>query len=187
MYHIKNDKRCLKSAKKIGAALKTLLKSKPLADISITDIQKLSGTGRSTFYRLFDNIDDVILYMAEEELLDLVNLFHILSWQDFTSRFIEEIISGSRELTNIAESGKMHIISRAFRANLTHEAELSNVDLDNTSRYMIAIFVGSCISLVTAWDEAGRKESTEDLACIMGKVLDYKELEAGLISRGRNP
>jgi len=186
MYHIKNDKRCLASAKKIGTALRALLRSKPLEEISITDIQKMSGTGRSTFYRLFDNIDDVILYMTEEELLDLVNLFHILSWQDFTSRFIEGIISGSRELTNIAESGKMHIISKAVRTNLTREAELAHVDFDNTSRYMIAIFVGSCISLVTAWEEGRKKESTEDLARIMSKVLNYKELEAGLIKHERN-
>ena len=66
MYHIKNDKRCLKSAERIGDALRSMLDEKPLSDITVTDIQRLSETGRSTFYRLFDNIDDVLLYIAEE-------------------------------------------------------------------------------------------------------------------------
>lgn len=72
MYHIKNDKRCQKSAARIGEAFRTVLAGKQLSEITVTDIQKASGVGRSTFYRLFDNIDDVLLYVAEDEFHGLI-------------------------------------------------------------------------------------------------------------------
>ena len=177
MYHIKDDLRCRKSAEKIGEAYRSLLKLKPLGEISITDIQKKSGTGRSTFYRLFDNTDDVLLYIIEEEFRDMGRMYRELDWQDFTAGFIGSIISGSRELSNVAGSGKTHLITMALRRNLTHETEMLGFDTGNNPGYMIAIFVGACLSLVIAWEENGRQESTEELARLMRKALNYSEME----------
>ena len=177
MYHIKNDKRCLKSAARIGEAFRTILASKQLSEITVTDIQKASGVGRSTFYRLFDNIDDVLLYVAEEEFHGLITLYKDLSWSGFTEHFIGGIMSESRGLVNIASSGKTRLISKALRINLTQAAETDNYEFDNLSRYMIAMFVGGCISLVTAWDENGREESIDELARLMQQAFNYGKIE----------
>lgn len=177
MYHIKNDKRCIKSAGRIGEALRELLSEKPLSDITVTDIQKRSGAGRSTFYRLFDNTDDVLLYLAEEEFQEMVRKYRELEWTDFTEHMIRNIMSESRVILNVTSSGKMHVISKALRNDLTREAEADRYEFDNLSRYMIAIFIGGCISLVTAWDENGREESVDELARMMRRAFDYKAIE----------
>lgn len=177
MYHIKNDKRCYKSAEKIGIALRELLERKPLTDITVTDIQKSSGVGRSTFYRLFDNVDDVLQYQVEEEFSGLMKKYKEMSWTVFTKQFIESLISDSRVIMNIASSGKMHVVSRALRNNLTDEAEKDSYRFDNISKYMIAMFVGGCISLVTAWDENGRQESVDELARLMQHAFNYNKIE----------
>lgn len=177
MYHIKNDKRCIKSAGRIGEALRELLSEKPLSDITVTDIQKRSGAGRSTFYRLFDNTDDVLLYLAEEELREMVRKYRELEWTDFTEHMIRNIMSESRVILNVTSSGKMHVISKALRNDLTREAEADRYEFDNLSRYMIAIFIGGCISLVTAWDENGREEPVDELAQMMQTAFDYKTIE----------
>lgn len=177
MYHIKNDKRCIKSAARIGEALRELLTEKPLSEITVTDIQKRSGTGRSTFYRLFDNTDDVLLYLVEGEFLDMVNDYREMDWTDFTEHLIRSIMSESRVILNVTSSGKMHVISRALRNDLTQVAEADNYKFDNLSRYMIAVFIGGCISLVTTWDETGREESVDELARMMRKAFDYKAIE----------
>ena len=177
MYHIKNDKRCIKSAARIGEALRELLTEKPLSEITVTDIQKRSGTGRSTFYRLFDNTDDVLLYLVEGEFLDMVNDYRELDWTDFTEHLIRSIMSESRVILNVTSSGKMHVISRALRNDLTQVAEADSYKFDNLSRYMIAVFIGGCISLVTTWDETGREESVDELARMMRKAFDYKAIE----------
>lgn len=177
MYHIKNDKRCIKSAARIGEALRELLTEKPLSEITVTDIQKRSGTGRSTFYRLFDNTDDVLLYLVEGEFLDMVNDYREMDWTDFTEHIIRNIMSESRVILNVTSSGKMHVISRALRNDLTQVAEADSYKFDNLSRYMIAVFIGGCISLVTTWDETGREESVDELARMMRKAFDYKAIE----------
>ena len=182
MYHIKNDKRCQKSAARIGEALRTLILDKPLPEITVTDIQKASGVGRSTFYRLFDNIDDVLLYIVEEEFRDLVTQYKELSWSGFTEHFISNIMSESQGLVNVVSSGKTHLISKALRINLTQAAATDNHEFDNLSRYMIAMFVGGCISLVTAWDENGREESVDELARLMQQAFNYGRIEQ-LLSR----
>ena len=177
MYHIKNDKRCIKSAARIGEALRELLTEKPLSEITVTDIQKRSGTGRSTFYRLFDNTDDVLFYLVEGEFLDMVNDYREMDWTDFTEHLIRSIMSESRVILTVTSSGKMHVISRALRNDLTQVAEADSYKFDNLSRYMIAVFIGGCISLVTTWDETGREESVDELARMMRKAFDYKAIE----------
>lgn len=186
MYHIKNDKRCIKSAARIGEALRELLTEKPLSEITVTDIQKRSGTGRSTFYRLFDNTDDVLLYLVEGEFLDMVNDYREMDWTDFTEHLIRSIMSESRVILNVTSSGKMHVISRALRNDLTQVAEADNYKFDNLSRYMIAVFIGGCISLVTTWDETGREDSVDELARMMRKAFDYKAIEE-ILTRPAKP
>lgn len=60
MYHIKNDLRSQKSAELIYHSLRNLLWNKSLNDITITDIHNDCGVSRMTFYRLFDNLTDVL-------------------------------------------------------------------------------------------------------------------------------
>ena len=180
MYHIKNDKRCQKSAARIGEALRIMLGEKPMAEITVTDLQKASGTGRSTFYRLFDNTDDVLLYIAEEEFRGLMALYRTMNWSEFTQHFISSIITESQGLLNVASAGKSYLISKALRNRLTEEAEADSYKFDNISKYMIAMFVGGCISLVTAWDENGREEPIEELARLMQHAFNYSKIEAFL-------
>jgi len=180
MYHINSDKRCLKSAARISGALRKLLTEKQLTNITVTDIQKASGTGRSTFYRLFDNIDDVLLYLAEEEFRDMADLYRELSWEEFTGKLIAGIAEEGQELANIVSSGKAAVVSRALRSELIHEAQKDHRKFDNRSRYMISLFVGGCISLVAAWDENGRSESIEELTDIMQNAFDYTRIERTL-------
>ncbi len=65
MYHISPDKRAEKSAMLLCRALNAMLLRRPLADISVSDLQRASSVGRSTFYRLFDNIPDLLNYQCE--------------------------------------------------------------------------------------------------------------------------
>ncbi len=78
MYHISDNKRRIESAELLSDALFKILEHKPYEEITITDLQKSSSVSRSTFYRLFDNIDDIFHYQLDmifstlkEELLHI--------------------------------------------------------------------------------------------------------------------
>ena len=65
MYHIKNDKRAQASTELICAGLLACMKEKPFARITITDVQHASTVSRSTFYRNFDCLEDVLALLCD--------------------------------------------------------------------------------------------------------------------------
>lgn len=67
MYHISQDKRAKQSSELLFNALERLMQSKSLRDISITDLVQEAQVGRTTFYRCFDTIEDVLRYKCDQE------------------------------------------------------------------------------------------------------------------------
>lgn len=65
MYRIGNDKRKKQSAELIYRGFEGLMRTHDYIDISISRIINASGIGRATFYRLFDDKSDVVLYQME--------------------------------------------------------------------------------------------------------------------------
>lgn len=65
MYHISKDKRTIESARLIYEGLLECLKTKAFDQITVSDLQKESGVARSTFYRAFDNISDVLYWKCD--------------------------------------------------------------------------------------------------------------------------
>ena len=62
MYRVSDNARTKKTAALICEGLEKCLQIKPLDQIRINDIYKQCYVSRSTFYRLFDSILDVLLY-----------------------------------------------------------------------------------------------------------------------------
>lgn len=72
MYRIGNDKRKTQSAKLVCKGLEELMRTHDYNDITVTSIVNASGVGRATFYRLFDDKSDVVLYQMESVLTELI-------------------------------------------------------------------------------------------------------------------
>ncbi|GEM_PF-5850719 len=65
MYHISKDKRAARSAALIYDGLLECMKKKPFDAVTISDLQKASGVARTTFYRAFDNLSDVLYWKCD--------------------------------------------------------------------------------------------------------------------------
>ena len=65
MYHIKHDKRAESSVELICTAVLELLETKPLGEITVSDVQRRSTVSRSTFYRNFDSLEDVLALLCD--------------------------------------------------------------------------------------------------------------------------
>lgn len=72
MYHIGNDKRKIQSAKLICKGMEQLMTTQDYHAISVTQIINASGVGRATFYRLFDDKSDVVLYQMESVFDEII-------------------------------------------------------------------------------------------------------------------
>ncbi|QDP02365.1 TetR/AcrR family transcriptional regulator [Thalassotalea sp. PS06] len=180
MYHIKQDKRSERSAEKIYQGLNELLQSKKLSEITVSEVCKVSGVGRTTFYRNFDIVTDVLAMKCDlcfkEVLAGFVqqNGFRSFNKINLLRYYISYWISNWKVLDNIVKANRIDIIykshlqgSRIIETKFNPNPHLSETE----RRYFIAMKTGETISILTAWIEGGRKESPEQLFAIVQKFL----------------
>jgi len=178
MYHIKKDKRCLKSAEAITGGLEVMLQHKNYADISISDILRVSRVGRATFYRLFDTVDDVVVYKIDQIMQEIMNDYRQVPYEEFTRGFLKMLFVRSGEWINIVSAGRMDLIIHSMRNSLENMLEHDQVPKDSEADYRLAVFSGAALSLIVAWNEKGREESIDELASVLDKYLDLDALAA---------
>lgn len=76
MYHTKNDPRSLYSAGLMYKGLVELLDSKEFNSITVSDIVRQAQVGRTTFYRHFDTIEDILVWRCSMTIQELKQFAH---------------------------------------------------------------------------------------------------------------
>ncbi|MFV0560815.1 MAG: TetR/AcrR family transcriptional regulator [Enterococcus sp.] len=177
MIHIKNDKRVLRSANLIQEGLVKCLKYKEFNEISISDIQRESSISRATFYRIFDNLYDVLYYQCNllattmEEGFSKKNapnienfLFYSLSFWLDNYRFLEAIFTSNR--VDILQT-VMQEHSEYLKKMLNLHA-ISKIELN----YFISSSTALLSSILMTWIKNGKKENPEELYKLYVNVIN---------------
>lgn len=174
MYHIKKDKRAIRSSNLIFDALDLLMAQKNFQDITVSELVDQAQVGRATFYRNFDNIEDVLRFKCDQTFDDLFNFFVeygrnnpsgdkfpflklILQYFDFDSRIIELLI----------QANKTFLLQNAFKKQLS--PLISNpaniVDIPAIyQEYLKEIYSSTATNILLHWIKTGKKESPEELS-----------------------
>lgn len=150
----------------ITEALITMLDKESFEDISITDLAKRAGVGRVSFYRNFENKEDVIRqYLAK--------LFHVWSEslhdiQGF--ELIEAIFSFFYE--------NKEIFLLLYRRGLSHlslqcvrDAYGPKPQQDNAAAYGAAFISYGLYGWLEEWFKRGIKESPAEMAALLEKII----------------
>ncbi|MGI6046145.1 MAG: hypothetical protein ACOYCA_04815 [Eggerthellaceae bacterium] len=183
MYHIKNDARSLKSAELFYRGLLRCLADEPLDKISVTDVQRASGAGRSTFYRNFDAVIDILQWKCDSQFAEAINgyaasvdegksedllLYMLRYWMD-RADVIEALLA----------AGRVDVVYRSFldsrRVVQAHlDARGAFAHDERFDRYFSAVSAGMFLSIMDAWVAGDKKESPEQVAKLVqvqGKYL----------------
>ncbi|MCQ2325678.1 MAG: hypothetical protein MJZ58_05745 [Paludibacteraceae bacterium] len=165
MYHISSSKRTLDSAQKIESALNKLLDSVSLDRISVSQICKEAGVGRTTFYRLFDMPVDIIQWRCDtnskaqyDELMSKSKKVIAFPF-DFNLRYVFEHpqaleLAYKAGRTDIAEASFNRYNSDLLKA-LQDTYHISNMDLEVSELIVTSIITSS----FKHWIENGKKET----------------------------
>lgn len=171
MYHKKQDKRSIQSCDLIYTALDQLLEEKPFESISVKDIVDRANIGRTTFYRNFDTIEDILKLKCDEafngmkEYLIFNNqgsliLKTFLRYWYLDSRILEILIHIKR--TDIIVDSFTRIIEQFIeKIDAQHE---SPVQYRN---YFIAIRIGVALNILEQWIKDGKNIPPDDLADLL--------------------
>lgn len=184
MHHIKNDKRTKTSAELIWKGLLKCLENKNFDNITISDLQKTTGVARTTFYRCFDNIRDILSWKCDKCFYEALNYYDYnknLNELRLAEHYFNYWLNNSDILELLIKINKLDIIySSHFKtAEILKEkyGELENLN-SRQNKYFIAIRTGLTISILTTWVHYGKKETIEDLLeIIKEQLLLIKDIE----------
>lgn len=154
----------------IALALIQLMKKKPFAHISISEIAKVAGVNRSSIYRNFNSKEQILNdyittlysnYFHEEDVL------HRFSEQADIQHFLVprfRFIKQNREFfTVLQKNNLLYYIFEQMEPELV--LLLSGRDA-SISEYYLAMFSGAYAGTVRQWITNDFKESEEEMAAI---------------------
>ena len=159
--------------KDITYAVFELLKTKPLADITTTEIIKKAGVCRSSFYRNF--------YLPE----DVIRQYGIALFQEIDRRtpsaqegFREHILSFStflwtqqERLTLIENRGLFYLLDEPIMEHCKRQIQRLGAC---SNRYHAEYHAGAAAQLIRAWIHNGFEESPQEMSEVICSLLDLK-------------
>lgn len=179
MYHISRDKRAMQSAELIYRGLLQCLERKPFDQITVTDVQKASGVARTTVYRSFDNLSDILYWRCDlcfQEALHSVQPADSPSELKLMEGYFTYWTEHSDILKLLIDINRQDIIYACHMNNAELLAqsygELPEMDETN-ARYFIAIRTGVTISILKAWLDGGCKETARELMTMLRTQLSF--------------
>ncbi len=171
------DKKMTKAKLNILRALEALLYKRSLEEITVSDIVKLSGVARKTFYRHFqDKFDalNVYFYMFYQESFEKINEGE--SWEDALFTYL-----------SVCEE-KAAVLLHAYSGN--DYAGLQNYDIDMTEKtyqkyllergadieskemqFAVRIAASGGASMIIEWIRSGMKEDKRVLVGLIKRTL----------------
>lgn len=121
MYHIRRDRRAERSAQALYEGLIGCLETTALSSVSVSDVSRAAGSSRATFYRLFDNVPDILDWKCEQILCQAIARIdpaERTSFQAAFTQFISSWIEEPRLVAVLATGPGLDILDRAHTRHM---------------------------------------------------------------------
>lgn len=175
MYHIAHDQRTRKSAALICEGLAEKLREKPYGEISITDVCAPRGIARTTFYRLFDTLDDVLLYQFDTLFEESLRRYS--PGDSYAKVILQTAMQTPSLIAAIVSSGRNDLFDFSTRAKETAVLAALQLDVSKADRlYCTPMLNHMAYAVLSTWVRGGCRETEAELYQIMKR-------EIGIISK----
>ncbi len=164
--NVKNNKRRRESQERIEKAFVELLQTKEIKDISVSEIVKISGLNRSTFYANYIDVFDLadkVRTRLESEFSDLFADYDYFNDRGGALKMFSHIKENQlfyKTYFKLCYDEK-HLVS-IYDKNLA-QAE----HLDGNIKYHIEFFRNGLNAIIKLWIKDGCKESPEEMAEVL--------------------
>jgi len=181
MYHIKDDQRSIRSSVMIYEGLVKLMREKEFAAINVTDLIDAANVGRTTFYRNFDEIEDVLWMRCDQVVSGLVEYLRAYRQQEqaesraaILKPILRYFYLHSELIELLMKAKRIHIFEEAmltrfkpFKAIIGTFYGLEGDYVD----YVMALRIGGITNILTHWIEKGKKQAPDELADRLGIIV----------------
>lgn len=166
-----NLNECVKES--ITVALLNLMRKKAFSEIKVTEIVKLAGVGRTSFYRNFESKEDV-LKKHINRLYSEYFLTHKLPDMSVEKERRSHMLSRFRFVKQNADFfvllNKNNLLYEIFESidNSTLE-KIATIDVKN--RYSAAFMSSACVGVIKEWINRKFKETEEELVEVFMNII----------------
>ena len=185
MYHIKSDKRSQTSAAQIVCGLQECLKSTPLKAVTVSDLHRITGISRATFYRLFDTPEDVLIYQLDQMTEGSVAFYESqreLSSAELLEKTVSMGLQNHEFIKALVVNGRQDLLFRYTERSFRKLDSIKGIfpeDMEKTERdYIIAHLSMSMVATQITWARNGQKECAADLIRYLKR---YTEVVSAMI------
>lgn len=158
----------------IAEAIIELMKTQELKKIKISTVVKKAGVSRTTFYKHFNCLEDVLDdYMNEivaEYIVEREKNSDIKSLYDYknillTIYFFDQYADFFKIVT---QQGFYSLLIDAMNAFMTKDVYFSRFDL-----YELYCYSGGLLNIFIKWEEDGKQEKPEEIAQIVYDLFHH--------------
>jgi len=174
MYATNDNMQALESRKMIRDALLALMKKYPYKDITITQICQEAQVVRQTYYRNFENKNDI----PEFHLDTMFRIYfeEYYKGDDVHAQlkdFFEYMLMNREFLVLTAENNLFFMIDRTITVNIHKVLSFQQLTIDEPKfeRYVAGFIASTICSLLTLWVNNGFVESPETMSGLAQRFL----------------
>ena len=174
MYHIKNDQRAIRSSRMLYEALAQLIRERPFNTITITHLVDAAQLGRTTFYRNFDEIEDILRMRCDQVFDELVGYIVAFRQENrapepglLLKPMLRYFYLHSDIIDLLLRAKRMDILQDAFRARsqVMQAAVAQQMQIaDEYIAYGIEVRLNVMIAIVAHWVQTGKRQAPDELA-----------------------
>ncbi len=178
------DRRVLRSRAKIRSALFELVKEKPYAQISVTELTERAGLNRKTFYMHYASLDDVLSEVEEDFAAALSRVLADSSFYD-TRKISSDMVYGVEaavrenyevlDCLSLARSFDVirDRVERGVRDVIWQKlAQYSSLD-DAGRTYISQYLAAGLVSMIVLWIRSGDGKPLEEVAQMAEQMIFY--------------
>jgi AcrR family transcriptional regulator len=181
MYHIKDDQRSIRSGEMIYEGLVKLMREKEFAAITVTDLIDAANVGRTTFYRNFDELEDVLWMRCDQVasgLVEYLRAYRQGQQAESRSTILKPVLRyfylHSELIELLMKARRIHIFEEAmlsrFRPFKAVIGAFYGLEGDYVD-YVVALRIGGITNILTHWIETGKKQAPDELADRLGVIV----------------
>lgn len=151
---------------------------KPFNKLRVSDINQKSYISRATFYRLFDGLQDVLVYECDQiynQLAEAVKGEKIHSRQEFFLLLIEKWMKQEILIQTLVENNLIGILYDTHMKNrdLMKKVFLKDAILsDGEEDYMVSLLANIIPAAMNIWYRHGRNESPMEVYRVVAQSLN---------------
>lgn len=168
----------------IETALMILLQEKDINKITVTELVEKAGVGRSSFYRNFENFENVAVSYVNRIYREYFrknpvnpNTYKKANFSFFLKERYK-FVKKHKDIFNVLhENGILYSVLVKMDPDIKTQFLVADI---NENRYFSAMIMGFSAGVIEEWVAGGMKESEEELAeitkaCLLGTVKSLKD------------